>query len=422
MVERHPLAQLAAEASEAAAAQGDFWDYHDALFAAQPKLSRETMLNVGRELGFDTERMGGRNRVTPFLRRLLVHSGDLVGAHAGSVTLVDDSGHRYVKVAERGVSCQLGRSFPLDEGVTGQVVARRQPVMLDRYAELRRGHLTAGHPAENAGVVAIPIWWRGDVIGVNILFADGPSSFSGNEVDELELLTQLAAAGIVRAGAGDPTLSELIRNRRTPNAAGLQTFVTEVGRSRPLSPTVAQVALDLVALAERGAARRQPDARLHVAVVHQPEGFRLLVHDEGARRPDGRSPSGFGTTAPDDSSAGWREIADTAGGGISVEHVPGWGTLLRADLPYTPAPQSEPHPAPFTPRERQVLGLLATGVSDKEVAHALVISPKTVEKHVGALLRKTGAANRTAAVLTAMDRGWLPGTPSSENQAVGTKQ
>src|ERR1700748_3211052 len=48
--ERHPLAPLAAEASEAAAAQGGFWDYHDALFAAQPKLSRETMLEVARDL------------------------------------------------------------------------------------------------------------------------------------------------------------------------------------------------------------------------------------------------------------------------------------------------------------------------------------------------------------------------------------
>jgi Na+:H+ antiporter, NhaA family len=55
--ERHPLAPLAAEASEAAAAQGRFWDFHDELFAAQPRLSRETMLAVGRDLGLDAERM-----------------------------------------------------------------------------------------------------------------------------------------------------------------------------------------------------------------------------------------------------------------------------------------------------------------------------------------------------------------------------
>lgn len=57
--ERHPLAPLAAEASEAAAAQGRFWEYHDALYPVQPKLSRETMLEVGRELGLDAERIAG---------------------------------------------------------------------------------------------------------------------------------------------------------------------------------------------------------------------------------------------------------------------------------------------------------------------------------------------------------------------------
>lgn len=55
--ERHPLAPLAAEASEAAAAQGRFWEYHDVLFAAQPKLSEETVLAVARELSLDAERM-----------------------------------------------------------------------------------------------------------------------------------------------------------------------------------------------------------------------------------------------------------------------------------------------------------------------------------------------------------------------------
>jgi protein-disulfide isomerase len=56
--ERHPLAPLAAEASESAAAQGRFWEYHDALFENQPKLSRETMLAVATDLGLDVERMG----------------------------------------------------------------------------------------------------------------------------------------------------------------------------------------------------------------------------------------------------------------------------------------------------------------------------------------------------------------------------
>jgi Na+:H+ antiporter, NhaA family len=54
--ERHPLAPLAAEASEAAAAQGRFWEYHDALYADQPKLSAELMPELARDLGLDVER------------------------------------------------------------------------------------------------------------------------------------------------------------------------------------------------------------------------------------------------------------------------------------------------------------------------------------------------------------------------------
>ena len=55
--EKHPLAMLAAEASEAASAQGKFWEFYDALYAIQPKLSRETMLGAAADLGLDVERM-----------------------------------------------------------------------------------------------------------------------------------------------------------------------------------------------------------------------------------------------------------------------------------------------------------------------------------------------------------------------------
>ena len=43
------------------------------------------------------------------------------------------------------------------------------------------------------------------------------------------------------------------------------------------------------------------------------------------------------------------------------------------------------------------------------MAAALVLSPKTVEKHVAAVLRKTGTVSRIAAVMTALDRGLAPG-------------
>jgi signal transduction histidine kinase/DNA-binding NarL/FixJ family response regulator len=50
---------------------------------------------------------------------------------------------------------------------------------------------------------------------------------------------------------------------------------------------------------------------------------------------------------------------------------------------------------PLTDREREVFLLVRRGLRDKQIAERLVISVKTVEKHVGAALRKTGARNRT---------------------------
>jgi DNA-binding NarL/FixJ family response regulator len=54
--------------------------------------------------------------------------------------------------------------------------------------------------------------------------------------------------------------------------------------------------------------------------------------------------------------------------------------------------QAEPA---LTERERQVRSLMEQGLPDKLIAEQLVLSVKTVEKHAGAVLRKTGARNRT---------------------------
>ena len=49
---------------------------------------------------------------------------------------------------------------------------------------------------------------------------------------------------------------------------------------------------------------------------------------------------------------------------------------------------------PITPREREVLGCLLTGASEKEVAALLDISPQTVHAHVKSLYRACGVSSR----------------------------
>jgi HD-GYP domain-containing protein (c-di-GMP phosphodiesterase class II) len=65
-------------------------------------------------------------------------------------------------------------------------------------------------------------------------------------------------------------------------------------------------------------------------------------------------------------------------------------------------------PAGLTPREVEVLVLLARGLSNKAIAARLVVSPKTVGHHIEHIYRKIGCSTRAAASLFAMQHGLLP--------------
>jgi DNA-binding NarL/FixJ family response regulator len=62
---------------------------------------------------------------------------------------------------------------------------------------------------------------------------------------------------------------------------------------------------------------------------------------------------------------------------------------------------------PLTPREVQVLELLAEGLANKAIAERLGISDQTVKFHVASISGKLGAANRTDAVRRAVRRGLI---------------
>jgi len=70
-----------------------------------------------------------------------------------------------------------------------------------------------------------------------------------------------------------------------------------------------------------------------------------------------------------------------------------------------PAARAPSPPGAFTHREREVLGLLAEGLSNRAIAERLSISRHTVKFHVNALLQKLGAEGRTEAVVRAARLG-----------------
>ena len=63
-------------------------------------------------------------------------------------------------------------------------------------------------------------------------------------------------------------------------------------------------------------------------------------------------------------------------------------------IPAGPDPSFDPELDQLSPREREVLRLIARGYSYKELARELSISTKTVESHVSAVLRKLQLTSR----------------------------
>jgi DNA-binding NarL/FixJ family response regulator len=64
-------------------------------------------------------------------------------------------------------------------------------------------------------------------------------------------------------------------------------------------------------------------------------------------------------------------------------------------------------PESLSPREREVLRLMAAGYSNREIGELLEMVEGTVKNHVSNILGKLGVRDRTRAVLKAFELGWL---------------
>jgi DNA-binding NarL/FixJ family response regulator len=83
--------------------------------------------------------------------------------------------------------------------------------------------------------------------------------------------------------------------------------------------------------------------------------------------------------------------------------------LVSAALDAQPVPRSRALPDDLTPREAEVLTLIAAGLSNAEIAASLVVSNATVKTHVNRIFSKIGARDRAQAVRYAYEHGIASG-------------
>ena len=201
------------------------------------------------------EDLAGEFSLRPLLERILRRCTELLGCHAGSICSVDEAAGTYRKEADIGVACQSGQVFPLTEGMTGAVVARRAPVWFARYDEVHGGHVAAQERATLRGVIGVPLEWRGRVIGVCIVFSrDERRVFGPDDAELLELFARHAAIALATA-----RMHEVSEERARAEAAAAE-------RDRLLGEVHDSLAQRLVSIrvyldnAERDLAARWEDA------------------------------------------------------------------------------------------------------------------------------------------------------------------
>ncbi len=224
-----------------------------------------------------------------------------------------------------------------------------------------------------------------------------------------------------RAVAVDVAAGALVslRVQTDERGAGLEPVVGAFERLRgDLRPLVRYSELDVQFVEPPANGRALPGEIAHaartivrstvLAIVDRAETSRIRIQwdCDGMHLLIGIRDDGDGELSTHDDAL--RPVAETVAslsGHLAVTSTKGWGSEVAIRLPLDPPalPGEVPEGLEVSPREADVLRLVAAGRRNRDIAGALGVSENTVKFHVSNLLRKAGATSR--AELAALARG-----------------
>jgi DNA-binding NarL/FixJ family response regulator len=201
------------------------------------------------------------------------------------------------------------------------------------------------------------------------LFRAGVRAELDSITDEVEVVGEAGTVGEAVAGIGHHQPDVVLLDVHMPDGGGAEVL----SKVRPAHPDVVFLALSVSDAAEDVIAVIRAGARGYVTkTISSQELVRAITR-----------------------------VSD--GDAVFSPRLAGFVLDAFADRPGA-APISDPELDLLTPRERDVLRLLARGYAYKEIASELFISVKTVETHVSSVLRKTQLSNRYELSRWASDR------------------
>jgi DNA-binding NarL/FixJ family response regulator len=268
---------------------------------------------------------------------------EILGVDTGEIYLYDPLEEVLILRVAYGytVEVHLGVSLKLGEGLAGRVFESGEATVIDDY-RLWEGRSSAFEGLVSCSELAVPLVFESRAIGVLIFATDADRRhFSQDDIRLATLCANLAAVAIENARLYEQLHESVLRLRRTLEE---------------------EVAERMVELAHRAT---------------QLENGALVVEEAGS------------TPSIDELLGRVMELKIARKVLDEVTRIP--VDTLSIDQ--------------FTPREVEILTLVAKGFSNKEIARHLSIALSTVKFHVSSILGKLHISDRTRAALWAVDQG-----------------